>query len=118
MEWKIESEYIKNKIKGQSFRSTKLKRYIDDLIFLEKSITKGIPCQWSVSYKLHVLKSEYQTEYEELLKELKPKEYKKYIKKKELERLQNEKEHKRWNEEKKRRLKREKQWWLSIGGKA
>ena len=66
----IKSKFIKEKIKNASFEN---KEYIDNLIFLEKSITEGIG-GWAGNMKLFGLKSTYEKEYKELLKELDPKE--------------------------------------------
>ena len=65
MDYQIKSKYIKNKIRGQSYKNTDLREYINDLVFLEESITEGIR-GWSGNMKLFGLKNRYEKEKERL----------------------------------------------------
>ena len=52
MEYQIKSEYIKNKIKSKSFKNTRFRRYIHDLIFLEKQTPVNISPFGTAQYVL------------------------------------------------------------------
>ena len=114
--YKVKSKFIKNKIKGHSFKNKNLRQYIDDLIFLEKSITKGINGM-AGNWMLFYMKEKYEKDYYQLLKELKPKEYRKYAEKRRKEQIKLKEREKRWKEKEKKELNKKKKLWLSLGGK-
>ena len=109
----IKSNYMKNKIKGLPWEKRK---YIDDLITLERWIV-GEVGNWATAMKVHGLKSKYEIDYLEILKELKPERFEKVIKKKLDwgEKSASNMEKKSVDEKKKEdRLIKE---WIEMGGK-
>ena len=109
------SKYIREKIKGKSFRDEKYRKYIEDLVFIESTILKGIK-GFPHGIQYHKLKNKYRKDYLEILKELKPALYKKTIIN---ERIEKEKEKKRKimeEIEKKNELEKANKWWIKLGG--
>lgn len=107
----VKSNFIKEKIKQSKFKN---RDYIDDLIFLEDYITgkiKGLG--FGGAMKLHAVKSHYEKEYIELLKELAPEKLDKFLKEKE----KSEKEGKEAEEYLKEEEKQEREDWIKAGGK-
>lgn len=72
----IKSTYIKNKIKGLTWRKH---TYIDHLIRLESFILQK-PNSFTGNIYFAALQSKYRKEFEEILKELIPAEYRQYLK--------------------------------------
>ena len=110
---KIKSNFVKQKLKETAFEN---RHYIDDLMFLEKSITEGVMGMGS-NIKYFTSKSKYKEEYLAILKELKPELYKfekARIKKDEKEQKMLEEEE---LEEEKEQERRERIAWQKMGGK-
>lgn len=115
MDYKIKSEYIKNKVQGHSFKNTKYRNYIQDLVFLEQVIMEGAG-GFGGAMRFHGLEFTYEKDYEEIYKELKPDEYKKYMKEKKLKRLKEKRDRKKWKKREQQELVDEEKWWISYGG--
>lgn len=86
---KIKSNYVKEKIKGLSY-SKKNKKYINDLMKLERSIVEGFK-GWAVSLAYHSLKNKYNKDYDLIFKELDPEGYKEWIQEMKIETRNTEK---------------------------
>ena len=109
----IKSNYAKNKLKGLPWGKRK---YIDDLITLERWIVGEIG-NWATAMRVHGLKSKYEIDYLEILKELRPERFEEIIKKKlDWGKKSASNMEKKWVDEKKieDRLIEE---WLEMGGK-
>ncbi|MBU0532553.1 hypothetical protein KKB18_01770 [bacterium] len=111
-EYVVKSDYLRKKFKNKSFSKKKDRQYIDDLTFLEERITQGVHGFVS-GWKFANLRNEYETEYQEMLKELDPKQYKIHMK--EIEK--QKKERKSEEQLQKNELKKKKEWWFKMGGK-
>jgi len=107
------SNFVKEKIKNSSWKD---RDYIEDLMFIEKSITEGIG-GWAGNMKLHGLKSRYKKEYHKIFEELDPKGYKKYLKEKTKEEEQEKKEMKEFEKQEKEEEEEEKEDWVKAGGR-
>lgn len=111
----IKSQYIIGKIKERSFSNEKDRRYINELCFLEKSITEGIPGLGG-NIELDLLKHLHREEYEIIYKELDPKEFKRYLKTDKEERLLSARIRKTWEKKRKKKLEEDEKDWISLGG--
>lgn len=118
MAYKIRSKFIKNIIKGKSFRNGKFRKYIDDLGLLERAIrfNGGYGWNFGTAQPVEILKEEHKKEFQEIFKELDPKGFKKYLNEKEKERLKELEEDKKWAEEERKELEQEKKEWIKAGG--
>jgi len=106
----VKSNYIKEKIKNAKFED---KDYIEDLMFLEKGITRPL-AGMAGNLKFFGLKSRYSEEYLELLKELAPDKVDKYQK----DQKKEEDRTRKLKEEFKREQEKEKSDWIKAGGKS
>lgn len=111
----VESQFVKELIKGTSWKNEPRRQYIDNLIKLEKFILEG-PKDFGSGMYYGALKQKYRSEWETLYKELKPEQYKRLKKKERLEKETSQKELQKLRKElrvQEEHLKRE---WLKIGG--
>lgn len=110
----VKSEFIKKKIKNTSFKKS---GYIDDLIFLERSITGKTLGGMGGSIKWFILKNKYPKEVEAIGLEFKPEEYKDYYKKYLKKEGKSRKEDEEILRQEKEEIKRDKEAWIKAGGK-
>ena len=104
----IKSKLIKEKLKKADWK--KGRDYIDNLVFLENSITGKI-YGLGANIKLGNLRNKYKKEYYEIFKELKPKEFKEYIKREMKEREKDRMETEKFEREERKEKNREKDDW-------
>jgi len=112
---KQESDYIKNKIKGKSWKDKKYVNYIKELRRIEFHIKYGVHGMAS-GIQFSTLKSKHEKEYLAILKEINPKEYKWEMGTKKVERKKELEETKKEREKEKEEEKREKKRWIELGG--
>jgi hypothetical protein len=117
MDYEVKSQYIKRKIKGQSFRNARYRKFIQSLIFIERCILLGVESHTS-AMTLHSLKDRYRGDYEAILQELKPREYRGYHRERKAEVMAARAERSAQKREEKAAFESIKKWWLSMGGKA
>ncbi len=113
----VKSKFVRNLIRGRRFSDRRQRKYIEDLILLERFIASGIHGMWA-GQVYNTLKTKYRKEWEAVYKELKPKEF--------VKELARERQEERWRKseaakEKKKEGKEREAWkrhWLRFGGKA
>ena len=110
----VKSKFIKEKIKKADWK--KDKGYIDDLVFLEKSILKGIN-GYGANIVLFNVKEKSKEDYYKILKELNPKRFKQEMKQNNKEIRGYLKFIKDFNKKEIGELKRGKEDWIKAGGK-
>lgn len=76
----MKSQFIKKLIEGTSWKNEARRRYIDDLITLEKFILEG-PKGFASGILYGALQEKYKREWEIIYKELKPEQFKRLKKK-------------------------------------
>jgi len=111
----VKSEFIKSLIKGTSWNNKGRRKYINELIALERCILDG-PRGFASAMRYHSLKRKYRKEWEAIYRELKPEEFERLMQREreeERKRRQEEERRRRKEQEKMERLKRE---WLEMGG--
>ena len=80
---KVKSEFIKERIAERQFELDGHRKYIKDLIYLEEWILGNINTGYCSGMKFKSIKSEYEEEYLEILKDLDEEKYQKEKQKKE-----------------------------------
>jgi len=111
---KIESKFIKEKIKGAYWKRDR--HYINDLIMIER-IHMGTSFGWMVGYVNLALKDKYPKEYDILFKELDPKIYEWQKKREKREKEKDERQLKKLKIKVKEWEKAEKEDWIEAGGR-
>ena len=112
---KIRSNYIKNKIKGKSFKERSSK-YFDDLIFIEEWVTgKAWGMGASMNWAQHI-RDKYPKEIKEIWTELNPVRYKSYLKQQAKDRKELEQLDKDVEKQDKEELEAMKKQWVQAGG--
>jgi len=104
----IKSNFVKEKLRKADWK--KDKKYIDDLIFLEKTFTEGVH-SLGENLKLHYFMSTYEKEYNRILKELNPEWYNRSMKEKKKEEERDRKWMKKFVKEEEEEKRREKEDW-------
>ncbi len=107
-EWKIKTDYLKNKIRGQSLDKL---NYVKDLVMLEYFVLNP-PKNWISGMYFESLKSAYINDFEQILKELDLNKFQEYKNEKNRRRkLEQEQQLRRRSKEKLIRT-----WWVKHGG--
>lgn len=105
----IKSKYVKEKIKITNWKN---RDYIDNLLRLEGWIIKA-PGDFGSNMYFRLLKSQYEEEYMNILKELNPKQFKVFL----ADLKSKEKEHQKMKSQFEKELSDEKKEWIKAGGK-
>ncbi|MDD5023416.1 MAG: hypothetical protein PHU63_04570 [Candidatus ainarchaeum sp.] len=116
------TEYVKKRLSRTKWKD---RDYIEDLMDIERWILKfnERPTGMSHAMKMHnwcnakQFDGIYLREYEQILKELKPKKYEKYIAEKKQYVADCKKANEKWKRDEKERIKKEKLEWKKLGGK-
>src|SRR3989338_1394058 len=110
------SNYVKAKIKGMKF-TAKNRKYVHILLDLERWALNG-PSGWADAMRSHGVILEYEKDYLEILKELRPDKYKEYLKgKKELD--EEDRKLDEWSKkEDMKELHSDKNLWKKFGGRS
>lgn len=111
----VKSEFTKNLIRSASWRDNARRKYIDDLIEIERYVLEG-PKGFGDAMRAHMIKEQYRGEYNTIFKELKPREYEQYLRDQERRREELELESERLRKQKEAESKRLRKEWLEIGG--
>ncbi|RLI76676.1 hypothetical protein DRP05_12480 [Archaeoglobales archaeon] len=111
----VKSEFIKSLIRNTSWRDEERRKYIDELILLERYILEGVKGYASA---LHYgsLKQRYREEWEKIYSELKPEEFEELMKREEEERKRKKLEDDLRRAEEIKEMERRKREWLEMGG--
>ena len=114
----IKTNYIKNKIKERNFNSGTDRKYIEDLMYIERLLWKH-PREWGYAgaMELGFKRNEYPDEYDAIDKELDPKNHEK--------RIESDKKRKKINDDFSEKMRKQevkeleefKKMWLESGGK-
>ena len=112
----ILTDYVRAKVRGKGFSDIDFSMYLDILKSLENAVV-----MWGagpIRDSLQIMwKREYPGDYEAILKELRPDEYKKYADNKESIISEEEKIRKGDEEKMKAVAKKAREEWLALGGK-
>jgi flagellar biosynthesis GTPase FlhF len=111
----VKSEFIKNLIRQTSYRDVRGRKYIDELITLERFIVDGVH-SWGSALHYRNLKEKYRREWEAIYKELKPEEFKQIIERKEREAEERRREIEEMRRQELEEEMRKKKEWLEMGG--
>ncbi len=117
------TEYVKKKLKQTKWKN---RDYIEDLMKIEKFILEYNERPQGMAHAMMMhnwcdtehFYGEYIREYEQILKELKPKKYNKYVIEKKNYTVESKKAQEKWENEEKTRTKKEKTAWKKAGGKS
>lgn len=109
----VESKFIKEKIKNTKWDDS---GYIDNLIFLEKTIIEGVHSMGG-NYMYRDLQNKYPKEYEAIYKELKPKEWKKLQEEEKKDKEKAKREQKKEEEEEELEEEEDRKDWVKAKGK-
>ncbi|MCJ7631227.1 hypothetical protein MUP77_02325 [Candidatus Bathyarchaeota archaeon] len=123
----IESNYVKEKIRGRSFRDEKFLKYIDDLRLLEVLILKGPDGACGHPGKITLasvyagntysrLQLTYRTEWEAMIRELKPERAPSEIESIRIWELRRAEERRQEDEVERKKMEEALKAWLSFGG--
>jgi len=107
------SDFVRKKIKETVFDK---RDYIDDLLFLEKSITVGIS-GWAGNMKLSGLKKQYSEEYAAIYQELDLDGWKEFLETENQRKLEAKVRRAEEKKRERKRLEQIKQEWLDAGGR-
>lgn len=112
----IRTKFVKEKIKGKSFKDEEFKDYIESLIRLEGFVAEGPKCLAS-GYMFNNYTHVFKKEYEAIKDELCPGWRKEAAEREKEERKKKMLEEKKEREQERIRLREEKKEWLELGGK-
>ncbi len=79
----VKSEFISERIAERQFELDSHRKYIADLVYLERVILDEIQLGYPSGMKYNSIKNEHETEYMKILEELDPEKYKEEKKKQE-----------------------------------
>ncbi len=115
---KIKTTYIKNKIKERNFNSETDRKYIEDLMYIERKLSMDAS-RWGYAgaMVLGFKKDEYTKEYNSIYKELNPKGFKKYVKVEQERKKERNEFSEKMRKEEVEELKEFKKMWKESGGK-
>ena len=111
----MKSKFIKRLIKDTSWKNEARRRYINDLIELERFILIG-PKSFAEGMYYAALKNKYKKEWEIIYKELKPEQFSRLKEEKKLMEEEYQREMKKLRKELNKWEKRLKREWLEMGG--
>jgi hypothetical protein len=111
----VKSEFVKNLIRGASWKDRAHRKYVDDLIEIERYVLKG-PSGFADALHEGMLKAKYNQEYMTIFKELKPEQYEQFIKADKQKQKKIKEESERLAKELRTLEKRLKKEWLAMGG--
>ena len=109
------STLVKNLIRGANWNDKVRRKYVDDLIRIERYVLTG-PTGFADALYAGVLKAKYSRESMIIFRELKPKDYERIMKEAERERKKSREEAERLTKELKIEEDHLKKEWLEMGG--